>query len=418
MSAERRCAAGRESMCTPGLGVQGLVVRMLQCAAGIIAAAIMAFALYRRVCCGEMDQTVSRDGVWLALAILFSLLSAAVGWIPARPAMLCFFSMAGIFCVVAASRLLSFDLFSWHSKEWHAFKRDNQIEQFDGVLGYDLIPSSTATHRYKDLKATYTIDSDKCRVTPNPHRPLGTVLITGCSYTMGVWVNDAETYPYVLAARYWKEYKIRNRSCGGWSTTQADLIVSEALASKKKPRVIIYGMMAGSAHRMRNYLRKSWLESMRMAKEPILRARRGDRFIRGHPHFELCDGQLKYLGVVGTEAAVNDDAPELEAKEQAITAALLKDMHRRCQKDGVPFVVVILPNKWQLRVDPEIEAVMQTDRIPYLDLSYIRVSTSPYDTHPDARVYEHIAKAMAQSFISGILYERGFQSILAQRGST
>ena len=276
------------------------------------------------------------------------------------------------------------------------------IWQFDERYGYDHFPNREGVHRAADFEVTYTIDGDRCRVTPTPEAPEGRVFITGCSYTFGHGVEDDECYPAVLAAKHWPSYKIQNRAVCGYGTAHAYLLVSDELDAPERdpPSLVIYGMIPD--HLRRNYIRKTYVRHIVAC--PFFRKRSLDPLVerRGYPHFELVDGKLEFRGLIGLEGALAD-SPLLKYAEIALTEAFLSEMHKKCSENGVPFVVLLAPptnpGAWE-----SIKRILDKHDTPYLDVSDIPFEGFPRDTHPNPDDHERIAEAIAGSFITDILY--------------
>lgn len=336
----------------------------------------------------------------LSLAFCLLLLSAVVSRLPLRWTLAVFTFLAGLVCALVISSLFSLNLV-------HRFARlkrggpypvaySTAIHELHQRLGYDLVPNVKGTATHRDYEMVYAIDEGKCRATPDPPEPRGSILITGGSFTFGVGVNDDETYPSILGSEYWKDYKVKNRSVGGWGTTQAYLVVSDVLDAEEKPSLVLYAVITPRCHRNRNYLRKSWFESVQIRGE-----NRGNW--RKLPHFELRNGRPVFQGVAGEAAAIDDSSPLLEEMEIAVTIALMKEMHEKCAREGIPFVIIGLPNGNGADMDPRIMQALQQNEIPVLDLTHMKLDMFPHDGHPNASDHRRMARAISQSFISDLI---------------
>ncbi len=270
------------------------------------------------------------------------------------------------------------------------------IWQDDPRFGYSHIPTSSGRHKEADFNVQYTIGPNKARITPSPHQPvLGHVLFLGGSYTFGHGVDDNDNYPSILAT-YWKHWKIDNMAVAGWGTSHAYMTLQNALNGPTPPSIVIYGMI--EHHLKRNYIRKHWVNQIA-------------KVLGGHPHFELVDGQLKFMGIVNASSHLVDP-PDLREKEIALTKAFLVQMQTMCRQNHVPFVVVFLDYKRP--VPATVVRTMQEHDIKILDLSAIRIKGFQNDPHPNPEDHRHIADAIAASFVSDIMFEKGRQAILTQ----
>lgn len=239
---------------------------------------------------------------------------------------------------------------------------------------------------YCGRSITYTIGPHEERFIPSPANPIGRILFLGDSFTFGHCVNDHETYPYILATEFWRNWEPRNMSSSGWGTSQAYLKLVDAINSDAPPSMVIYGMI--SPHVQRNYLRQSHLQVLTASLKKI-------------PHFELVNGELVFHGAVKVPSVLKEGL-ELRKKEYALTAALLLAMNRICTEKNIPFFVIFLPHseEYPLHV---IHAVYDA-HIQFLDLStLVEEVLSPRDRHPTPHGHRMIAEAIAHSFISDTL---------------
>jgi len=258
------------------------------------------------------------------------------------------------------------------------------IFRFDERLGFAMTPLSIGVD--SQYHVTYTIDAAGYRVTPDPDPAKGRIVILGCSFTFGEYVNDEETYASILARDSWPQYKVVNRACMAYGTGQAWLAVEEEL--KQRPALVIYGFMSG--HVVRNYLDKSWLTGLTVFETPETGKRR-------NPWFEIEDGKPVYKGIVGPEQAMEQSAGMWE-KTKTITAALIIDMHRRCRAAGVPFFCVNLPTEgWRTDdIGPDILKRIQAEQVPCLDLAGLSIDFYN-NAHPKPSWHVAVAKAIGEN---------------------
>ena len=270
------------------------------------------------------------------------------------------------------------------------------IWRWDDELGYDHRPNALGIHQSArgDFRVQYTIDDLGCRVTPTPLNPRGEVLLLGDSVTFGFGVEDTETWPSVLGERFWPDLKIRNRSVQGWGTGHALLALRRWLDARPAPNLVVYVMIPH--HVQRNYLRASWLDE--------IATWRPDNERRGHPHFELSGGQLRYVGVVGREAGVPDSLA-LRNTEVALTTAMLAAMNELAQSHRVAFAVTLLPGPGR-DYPPAIVQALVDARIPFLDLTLLDLPPFAHDPHFNATGQARIAEAVAGSFVTDLAHRQ------------
>ena len=145
------------------------------------------------------------------------------------------------------------------------------------------------------------------------------------------------------------------------------------------PAMAIYVMIPN--HVKRNYIRMSWVKILA-------------KFDKDHPHFELIDGKLTFMGVVGAPNSL-PDTPEMRDKEVELTKAFLIEMQKICRKRQVPFIVILL-RKYHL---VDIYKTMIDNNIQILDLSGIEIEGFESDAHPNPNDHRKIAEMILNSIV-------------------
>ena len=249
------------------------------------------------------------------------------------------------------------------------------IHKFDQRLCYRHIPGSTTEHEDVEFKVRYTIDGEGNRVTPSPPSPLGSIIMLGCSFTFGHGVEDQQAFPHVLGKEHWTGYKVKNRGVMGWGTGHALVALDEELRQEDLPSLVVFGWMGD--HLTRGYSEEYCLT---MTSPTRLRRLQG-----GEEHPEAGEGVIPGF-------------------------LLVREMHRRCAKKGVQFLVAILTarNLIPLASKEKVEearrdyrtmvGLLKEHRVPLLDLNEVaKEMYFPNDKHPDARWHKAIARALARS---------------------
>ena len=204
------------------------------------------------------------------------------------------------------------------------------IWQSDPVLGWSHRPSSMGRHRHPtDFDVRYNIDSDGNRRVPEAGAG-PEILFLGGSFTFGYGVTDGQAFP-ALVQRAFPDLKAVNAGAMAWGTVHAWLRLTTRLEEPEPPAMVVYGYI--DHHRRRNWLRRSWLETLK---------RKNDF---ESPRVEIIDGILVWQGLTDPEVHGLPDSATVVEAENKITARLLEEMALRCRREGVPFLVVHLPDR-------------------------------------------------------------------------
>lgn len=268
------------------------------------------------------------------------------------------------------------------------------IYREDAKFGYRHRPNSTGIHRTDSFDVTYTIGNDGERPILAPREPLGRILFLGSSFTFGFGVKDNENYPYLLATEHWAGWHVVNKAVSGWSTVHAYMLLEEELAKSVPPTIAIYNMIPD--HICRNYLRPAWLTMLAMSQ-------------RAHPHFELLEGKPVFQRVVTVTDAVQDEGT-LRRKELDLTAAFIGTMHKRAAEKNVRFIVVLLPQRFDVACGPvawppSLVQSLTKQGVALLDLSETKgqMQWLQHDAHPNREGHRVLASTIARSFIGETL---------------
>ena len=81
------------------------------------------------------------------------------------------------------------------------------------------------------------------------------IFIFGCSFTYGVGVNDAETYPFLLQNRL-QHYEVYNFSIPGSGTIHSYLKLKKCLEKGERPKIVV--LTYATFHEERNQLTRSF----------------------------------------------------------------------------------------------------------------------------------------------------------------
>lgn len=373
---------------------------------------LLGFIVAMRIICWPRDLPptfADAQPLFILLTFLSLIANALIAGIPIRVGLGVSVSLISASCVLVVCHFLSINLVpSWMAELLPGARAKVRapiarrevktigIYQFDPVCGFGHKPGSQGIH--ERFTVTYTLDDQGCRVTPTPAMPEGTVVITGCSFTFGYGVEDSECYPAILAREHWSNLKVRNRAVCGYGTVHAYLQVLTELEHEDHglPSLVLYAMIPD--HVRRNYLRESWVGHVTRGR--FLRGEPADLLSarRGHPHFELIDGELVSKGLIDFEDAV-EDSPCLRYPEAVLTEAFLVGTYQRCSDKGVPFVVVLLPEGFPNETNlASIRKMLKQHAIPNLDLSDLPMQTLADGLHPNQVAHRSFAEEIARSF--------------------
>lgn len=260
------------------------------------------------------------------------------------------------------------------------------IHRVDDRYGFVHIPNTTAIRygRWWTNAGAYTIDADGHRMMPSPAAPRGTVVFLGDSFTFGGGVGDDETYPYVLATRYWTDLRVINAGVDGWGLSECHLALADMLARPPFPSAVILALIADDLHR--SYLRPPAMQGPRQRLEWI----DGAFVPRTFPYDFTPFGET----------------PELLEKEAQLARSSIEAMAATARDKGVAFAVVLLDDTNDTAFPPDFVYELGRLEVPTLDLTHLGQSTIPYDLHPDAAGHRTIAATIASSLLTPVVYGR------------
>jgi hypothetical protein len=141
----------------------------------------------------------------------------------------------------------------------------------DEMLGYSLRPGQhTITIRKGSSRRAFTVSVDDDglrRTTPGSsrHYHLPQIWIHGCSFTWGYLLNDGDTFPWILQARF-PSLWIRNFGGNGYGTIHAFLQLKQAIDSKR-PTPLVSVISYNSFHIERNVASAKTLAAFKANRE-------------------------------------------------------------------------------------------------------------------------------------------------------
>jgi hypothetical protein len=298
----------------------------------------------------------------------------------------------GVICL--AGRILGLDLggrLSRFRSTLFPGQRGQLFEKHER-LGWCPKPGARVTRHEPEYTATYTVGADGDRIVPGRPDSGTTVAFLGCSFCFGLGVNDDEVFSSVLQREYWKDCRVRNLGCIGYSTAHVLLRLEDEIKAGRKIDVAVYCWMW--QHRSRNDRRRAWLKSLTAIEGK-------------NPLYEVEEGRLVFKGLIGVEESLNDTHPLLARREDEITCALLKAIRALCQEHGIRLVVLLYPFPLGSGFpgfetsDKQMVSDCQSLGIDYLDLtgdSTLKDPAAfyPKDCHPKAPWHRTVARLVAE----------------------
>lgn len=264
----------------------------------------------------------------------------------------------------------------------------SEIEWYDQYLrpdprwGHGGIPNIVAHHQHREFEVDYSLDGEGWRVMPVRKAayppPVGEILFLGCSFTFGIGVEDGETYPAVLAAGPWANFRVWNHAHSAWGTTHALLFLEHRLRVEPKPALVLYAWI--SRHARRNYRRKSWHRGSGLP----------------FPHFELENGKPRFLGMLKPAEADLADSRELDDAEADLSLALVRALRRACEESDIPFFVLALYDG-EPKPDLTLPRLGAEEGLALLDLTKESDDLFPLNLHPTKFYHRAIARALASN---------------------
>ncbi len=247
----------------------------------------------------------------------------------------------------------------WASPVWYPHTQSHQghngfgssppVNVYDPELGWTLSAQPVTGHDSGRADVLYSVANGERRTSDQPHSgPI--IVVTGCSFTFGQGINDADTWPWLLQEQL-PDYHVINVAAMGYGTDQALLAAERALTRYPgQVRTVVLGF--GTFQIDRNRCPQSWLATTCPFGKP--------RFVRTADEQVEYKGQVKFRSMghfidfvvdhsLFLSAIANLVADRLvyrieqhDAARQS-TADLMTDFARRFERRGAQLVVVVMP---------------------------------------------------------------------------
>ncbi|MDH3317789.1 MAG: hypothetical protein OER43_18745, partial [Gammaproteobacteria bacterium] len=281
----------------------------------------------------------------------------------------------------------------------------------DPVLGYGprrgVVTEAVKRHRGEPVyRATYSIGENGLRLTPAAPAAATSVLFFGGSVTFGEGLDDDQSMPYRVGARYGGDVRVYNFGFHGYGPHQMLAALEHGwVASVVSGPVAAVVYQAIPAHVARSAGRAPW------DREGPWYRLDGQGRARFAGHFDdrlgarvaaVLDRSFTYRRIFGLERGVSDGDLALFA---AIVARAREEASRRFPASR--FVVLL----WGYQDDPTFERVLAAlrgrrlsvalirDILPGYDDDPQRYQIGPHDRHPNPLAQDLIAAYLVEDLL-------------------
>lgn len=277
----------------------------------------------------------------------------------------------------------------------------------DPVLGWKTVPGTYVLGPYTDGgdTITMTIRPDGARANgspPAPDRP--SVLVVGCSFTIGWAVADNETW----SARIQElrpDLNVINRGVAGYGTYQALLLVERMLANEgQRPAWVLFGDIG---HDSRNIGANFWLAMLASTRSTVATpycTMRVNGTLQCHPPqtYPTLPLHDRFASVVLLEKlwARWQFADRVGTSGRQVTERLLVEMNALTQRYGVRFADVVLTLDEHVKRGRLAFGAKHGIDVIDCDNRLSPTLTVPGEGHPNAQAHQRwgdcVAAALAQ----------------------
>ncbi|MCB9283191.1 MAG: hypothetical protein H6563_03885 [Lewinellaceae bacterium] len=275
-------------------------------------------------------------------------------------------------------------------------------------MGFELNPGAFSVVINENLRYSATHLDCGWGTVRTTGRPLASsdslILLTGCSFTYGMGVDDSLTYPFRLQALF-PDHTIVNAAVPAHGTLQTLLLLDWLLKSGVRPARLIYHYI--SLHEDRNILGRSFQQllaresrvgsnSDELPKLPLEAYfpygkidQQGNLTIQhSRPEARNLLASLRsYSALVNQLEFLYTRVCSSKMRAEKVTEAALSAIAERCQQESIPFTVAILEEN----ADHHLRRFCRQKSIPFLDLTLDYSDESllnlPYDSHPNAKAH-------------------------------
>lgn len=298
----------------------------------------------------------------------------------------------------------------------YTVESDDDLVVADAAAGFrygpgEFIVQYTTGHRFH-----LHHDLDGSRRTRPPAMvaadSLPQIWLLGDSFTHGWSVDDEETFAWKVQEAL-PGFTVRNYGVGGYGTLLSWLRFEEMLAAGSRPAVVV--LVYASFDDGRNTWTREWSRSLRPTKrelaEGIPRAvfakesadENGFRVVRDKPRYHPLPLVHHSALSVALENRLDRLEDRLYRRSRAVNEAILRSFHRRCQQDGITFVVAGIADDRSTRRTLRSCSRRGIDTVDIsIDLMQEGYRNLPHDRHPSplahaayaAGLLRHLARVL------------------------
>ncbi|MBK7406707.1 MAG: hypothetical protein IPJ40_00710 [Saprospirales bacterium] len=272
-------------------------------------------------------------------------------------------------------------------------------------MGFTLNPGAYSITINEKLRYTAThVENKWCTARTTGSRSLlssssdSLIVLTGCSFTYGMGVDDSLTYPYRLQAQF-PNFNIVNAAVPAHGTLQTLLLLDRLIELDIRPQLLIYHYI--DDHKNRNILARSFTQLL--GRESRVNNATGKDLTHNaqFPYGKLDDeGELhiRHSGLhtknlfasLRTHSALINQLEYIydrlfaqKTKAKQVTEAAILAIKAHCEANGIPFLIALLKEDSHQSMSAFCaqKGINTVDlSIDYTDKSLLNL---PYDGHPN-----------------------------------
>ena len=282
---------------------------------------------------------------------------------------------------------------------------------YDENLGYVYLPGKYLVHwkQYdfmgkikKEHLATETVNSEGYRITSGNYLKANfkpEVWIFGCSFTFGSYLNDDQTFPYIIQKKY-QELEVKNYARGGYgqihNLLQYEDLIKRAAKKKVYPKMVI--VTYAPFHLERNIA----------SDERLYRLRNHAKHVVVHvPAAKLNENkELEiFYKSLGVETKKNDSK-----NEKVFAVEVTKQIFDRISISAKKHNISLLVATFNVNIqDDDVLKYLAINKYTIVSLNVDHLKNKynlfPFDGHPNALANELYAKIIIEKMQSFLIFD-------------